>query len=804
MCESNRKASQRAFRGVRAATACVVEQLESRFLYSAAHGADGHTIPVVPPGWHASPVVPVYGDFSGPPAPGADYAGSSSAYGLTPQQMSGAYGLNGLSFNGVTGNGAGQTIAIVDAYDNPTIGSDLHAFDAHFGLADPPSFTKLNQTGGTSLPGTDPAGPYSSSGGGDWEQEELLDVEWAHAMAPGANIILYEASNAGSGLYTAISTARSTSGVTVVSMSWGGSEFSGETTYDSTYFSTPSGHVGAGGVAGGVTFLASTGDSGAYSSGTTKAVQYPAISPNVVAVGGTTLNVSGNTYFGESGWGNGTSSASSGGAGGGISSYESQPAYQGGVVTQSTTRRTTPDISIDANPSSGVPIYDSYDFGATTPWVPGYEGGTSLACPMWAALIALTDQDRASAGLGSLDGATQTLPRLYHLPSSDFHDVTTGNNGYAAGAGYDLVTGIGSPVGNTLVPDLADIPTPTPTPALAISGPASVSERSAYTLTLSASDPGHTISSWSITWGDGATQTVTGNPTSVQHAYATGPASHTISATATNDVSTYPAGNSLAVSVTHVPPVLAISGGSSVAERSAYTLSLSASDPGHAISSWSINWGDGTMQTVTGNPASVQHTYAAGPNSYTIAATATDDVGTYAAGNSVAVSVTHVPPMLAISGGSSVAEQSAYTLSLSASDPGHAISSWSINWGDGTTQAVTGNPVSVQHTYSLGPNSYTIAATATDDVGTYAAGNSVAVSVTHVPPVLAISGGSSVAERSAYTLSLSASDPGHTINSWSIDWGDGADSDRVGQPGFGPAHLCNGTKQLYRYRQRRG
>src|SRR6185312_2284949 len=341
----------------------------------------------------------------------------------------------------------------------------------------------------------------SSTGGGDWEQEEALDIEWAHAIAPKANITLYEASDAGNGLFTAVNTARQTSGVTAVSMSWGGGEFSGETSYDSSYFTTPSGHVGAGGLAGGVTFVSSSGDQGAYSPGTsTLAVNYPAASPNVLSVGGTSLSVNGNTYINESGWGSGTTSGTNGGSGGGISSQEAQPAFQKGVVTQTSSARAVPDVSMLADPSTGVPVYDSYDFGSSTPWIPGYEGGTSLASPMWAGLVAIADQGRSLNHLGSLDGATQTLPTLYKLGSSDFHDVTSGNNGYAAGTGYDLVTGRGTPVANTLVPDLAGVstgsnPTPPATPVAPsvsslTSSPSVVTSGGTFTLSANGvSDP---------------------------------------------------------------------------------------------------------------------------------------------------------------------------------------------------------------------------------------------------------------------------------------------------------------------------
>ena len=127
--------------------------------------------------------------------------GNGSPIGYTPQQIRTAYGFNQIAFGSITGDGAGQTIAIVDAYDDPGLvsstaasfsTSDLAEFDRQFNLPDPPSFIKMNQDGSTTgLPGTDPAGP--GSGSGNWEYEEAMDVEWAHALAPAANIVLVEA-----------------------------------------------------------------------------------------------------------------------------------------------------------------------------------------------------------------------------------------------------------------------------------------------------------------------------------------------------------------------------------------------------------------------------------------------------------------------------------------------------------------------------------------------------------------------------------------------------------------------------------
>ena len=127
-----------------------------------------------------------------------------------------------------------------------------------------------------------------------------------------------------------------------------------------------------------------------------------------------------------------------------------------GTVNPARMMRADPDVAFDSNPNTGVAIYDSYN-GGSSPW---YQiGGTSVATPCWAGLVALADQIRVSAGLTNLDGPTQTLPRLYSLPASDFHDITSGTSTrqpeYTAAAGYDLVTGLGTPKANLLVPDLA-------------------------------------------------------------------------------------------------------------------------------------------------------------------------------------------------------------------------------------------------------------------------------------------------------------------------------------------------------------
>ncbi len=369
----------------------------------------------------------------------------------SPAQILTGYGISKLSLDGT-----GQTIAIVDAYDNPAILQSLDTFDSQFGLtsggptlyqqygAAASFLTVLNQDGQTtSLPGTDPNGVGASN----WEVEEALDVEWAHAMAPGAHIVVVEANSQSlSDLMSAVVTASSLPNVSVVSMSWGFQEgvsalAQDEAQYDSV-LTTPAGHQG-------VTFVASTGDYG------TSDPEYPAFSPNVVAVGGTSLYLnSDNSYSSETAWGYYDSNVGAAiGGGGGISQNESEPTYQLGV--QTTGYRTTPDVSFVADPATGAWVADTYNLSSDNPFE--VVGGTSLSAPSWAGLFALANQGRAAAGeatLGSAADPTATQEAVYSLPASDYNSVTSGSNGYSASAGYNLVTGLGSPQANLLIPDL--------------------------------------------------------------------------------------------------------------------------------------------------------------------------------------------------------------------------------------------------------------------------------------------------------------------------------------------------------------
>lgn len=375
----------------------------------------------------------------------------SPTMGYTPAQIRTAYGFDKVSIDGgsVVADGAGQTIAIIDAFSDPTLLGDVAVFDAQYGIA-APNLTIRNQTGGTILPPAD----------GGWAGEISLDVEWSHAIAPGANIVLVETNSASDQDLTAgVLYARSLPNVSVISMSWGGSEFfqfvspfgGSETDYDPD-FTTPAGHQG-------ITFIASAGDSGSDTQ-----TQYPASSPNVLSVGGTTLNLdaSGN-YVSESSWS---------GTNGGYSTIEPEPNYQNAV--QNSNFRSVPDVSYDADPSTGFSFYDSTpdDEGDPTGW--SEVGGTSAGSPQWAALIAIANQSRASIGESTLAGP-QTLSLLYGMYSApgttDYTDYTTDFNdvvdqsyppptqfGWGFGEafteatpGYDAITGLGTPHADAIV-----------------------------------------------------------------------------------------------------------------------------------------------------------------------------------------------------------------------------------------------------------------------------------------------------------------------------------------------------------------
>jgi hypothetical protein len=255
-----------------------------------------------------------------------------------------------------------------------------------------------------------------------WSLEESLDVEWAHAIAPAATLVVVEAKSQNlQSLQAAINAARNIPSVDVISMSLG---FPESTYHGSSVLTTPPGHTG-------ITFVAASGDNGLGGGS-----DWPAVSPDVLSVGGTSLyTTDSGDYVFEVAWS---------GSGGGQSHYVQEPEYQRAVAASG--RRSTPDVAFDADPATGVEVYQTSSYTGLGSWQ--VVGGTSLGTPAWAAIIAIADQGRALQGRGSLDGASQTLPTLYAIPSTDFHSVAPNFPGRAG------ATGLGSPNGPALIADL--------------------------------------------------------------------------------------------------------------------------------------------------------------------------------------------------------------------------------------------------------------------------------------------------------------------------------------------------------------
>lgn len=334
--------------------------------------------------------------------PGArpSFVGTSPA-GYNPPDLQSAYNLPSATA------GTGQTVAIVDAYNDPNAESDLGVYRSQFGLPACTTangcFRKVNQTGGTHYPRNN----------GGWAQEISLDLDMVSAVCPNCHIILVEASsNSFTNLLAAVDEAVGL-GANEISNSYGGSESNSETGYDSHF-----NHLN-------IAITASSGDGG-------YGVEYPAASQYVTAAGGTTLNRASNTTRGwsETAWSS---------AGSGCSAYEPQPSWQAGNanVTSVCARRAVADVSAVADPNTGVSVYDSYAYQGNSGWL--VFGGTSVASPIIASVFAL-------AG-----GVTNLSASYPYGHSSSLYDVTSGSNGSCgnilcnATTGWDGPTGLGTP-----------------------------------------------------------------------------------------------------------------------------------------------------------------------------------------------------------------------------------------------------------------------------------------------------------------------------------------------------------------------
>jgi subtilase family serine protease len=319
--------------------------------------------------------------------------------GLTPAEMRQAYGFSGFTVSvagrTVVGDGSGQTIAVVTAFLTQHLSQDLRTFDEMFGLPN-------RAAGGKALLTiANPQGASTVNAG--WNQETALDVEWAHAIAPGARILLVEAkSQSENALLEAAHYAAKARGVSVVSMSWGFDTAPAANLYTGV-FTTPENHLAGFKRGDGVTFVEAAGDDGV-------ATAWPTTMVNVVSVGGTDLTIDADgTYEGET------------------------------LLPQSTAPAR---VAYDAG--TGVAFYDSVAFMGSVGWQEAR--GTSVGAPQWAGLIAIADQGRADIGKHSLDTATQTLPALASLPNADFHAIPGSE-----------VSGRGSPVASALIKDLVEL-----------------------------------------------------------------------------------------------------------------------------------------------------------------------------------------------------------------------------------------------------------------------------------------------------------------------------------------------------------
>jgi len=313
--------------------------------------------------------------------------------GISPDQIKKIYNLPKIGGHG--------TIAIIDAYNDTTIEKDLAAFDKAFNL---PDCTTKNKCFEQHLMQT------KTSSNSGWAGETALDVEWAHAIAPNAKILLVEAKTpSGSNLLSAIDYAASRADVVAISMSWGGEETVEEKSLDSHFISKS-----------GAVFFASSGDDGWGAS-------WPAASPNVVSVGGTSLSLkSDGSLNKETAWS---------GSGGGVSAYETQPDFQKNYsIPKANGMRAIPDVAYNADPQSGFSTYSNKKWYVV--------GGTSDAAPQWAAIQSL--------------GLSATAKKLYSDKTLSsytnyFRDIVSGSNGDCkyycqARQHYDYITGLGSPV----------------------------------------------------------------------------------------------------------------------------------------------------------------------------------------------------------------------------------------------------------------------------------------------------------------------------------------------------------------------
>jgi len=495
------------------------------------------------------------------PAGGLDASG-----GMTPAQV--------RSFYGMPASGGHGVIVIVDAYDYPTALSDFNTFSSHFGL---PVETSNNPTAASNTVfQVVYAGGVQPGGDAGWSQEAALDIEWAHAMAPKAKIVLMEAASNNFGdLLAAVDLAAAFPGAAEVSMSWSSSEFPFETAYDSHF-----------NVAGPI-FFASSGDTGGL-------VGYPSCSPFVVAVGGTSVATSGaGVWSGETAWNSG---------GGGNSAYEMKPSWQA-AVSMTGSHRGVPDISADADPYTGVAVYDSTPNGGEVGWM--VFGGTSVSCPCVAGMVNLAGATYASG--------TQFLQTLYlkeSLVPCPFRDITVGNNGFPALVGWDYATGVGTPQGTgSLSPNTVSASITTPASGVVMASGAQVAFSGSATDSSSSA-----VLSYAWTFGDGASAA----GASASHVYSnltTASITYPVTLTVTDNTGS---SGSCSINVTVTGFSISVTSGSVgllVGRTAVFVATVSG-----AVDT-SVLWSTTTGSTISpGSPSSSATFAAAGAGTYTVTA----------------------------------------------------------------------------------------------------------------------------------------------------------------------------------------
>jgi subtilase family serine protease len=377
----------------------------------------------------ATPLLPLQRTAVQPaPLPTDQCLAKLSRHCYSPAQLLAAYDVNPLHAKGITGKG--RTIVIVDSFGSPTIQHDLEVFDKQFGLPD----TQVEVLKWGEVPPFDPTNDDQNG----WAGESTLDVESAHAVAPGAKIVLVETGVSETEgpvgvpeMMSAINHLVNAGEGDVVSMSWATGErhFPGYEVGDYTSL-TSLRYAFQNAAKHGVTLTASSGDGGGAQAGS--GGLWPSSDPLVTAIGGTHLDLdnTGKRLAADSAWT---------GSGGYVSQVFDRPAYQNAVKSVVGAKRGTPDISMDADPDGGLWIYSSYD--SQPGWWLG--GGTSQSSPLFAGVVALADQ-AVGHRLGQIDN---DIYRLYARHAAGLVDVTTGQtgaNGYPAVPGYDHATGVGT------------------------------------------------------------------------------------------------------------------------------------------------------------------------------------------------------------------------------------------------------------------------------------------------------------------------------------------------------------------------